>query len=117
VVIIIGMMVDKGIVWIFGEILVGISCRAVTVVEIVHFVLWLLAFEAGNVAGVNGGVERFVIVDWHHRAVWSAVKVAVVIMTFDRIIWGVAHSHSTGNSFETCRLSTHWEKSGLFDIQ
>jgi len=55
-----------------------------------------LAFETGGASRVNEAVEMVIIVDWHCRVAWSAIKVVMVIMTFDGGPTGVAHGHSTG---------------------
>jgi len=64
------------------EILVGISCKSVALVEKMHFVLWALTFRAGDINRVKEGVEMVVVGNWHCWEVLSAVKVVMVLMAF-----------------------------------
>ncbi len=48
------------------EILVGISCRLVALVENLHFVPWLLAFKADDTDRLREDVEVVIVGSWHH---------------------------------------------------
>jgi len=70
-------------------ILVGISRRVGVELEFMCSVLLLLAFTAIGSNRVDRVVETVVIVVWHCSVVLFAVKVVMVLMTFDKVLRGL----------------------------
>jgi len=67
------------------------------------------AFKAGDVDWVSESVERVIVAEWPCRDVLLAVKAVMVLMTFDRVLWGLPIAAVLVKYFfETGRLSTIW---------
>jgi len=52
--------------------------------------LQVSAFNESNVNRVSESIEMVVIIVWHHIVLLLAVKVGMVLMTFDRVLWGMS---------------------------
>jgi len=70
------------------EILVGISCRVVKGEELLLSLLQLAAFDTINSVAVVESFWVLVVCMRHRWEMVAAVKMFMVIMTFDRVLWG-----------------------------
>jgi len=73
-----------------------------------HSLLRLSAFEACGSCREKEMIEVFVVVSWHHMVVLLAVKLVMVLMTFDRSLRGLPIAAVLENNvLQTGRMSTH----------
>jgi len=71
------------------EILVGISCRVVKREELLLSLLQLVAFDTINSVTVLESLWVLVVCMRHHWEMVVAIKMFMVIMTFDGVLWGI----------------------------
>ncbi len=96
------------------EVLVGISCRVVKVLELASSMLHKLAFNTFNFCVVGEAFCMVFVCIKHHWEVMVAVEMFIVIMTFDGVLWGMPIATVLENYFlKMCRW---WVQSGIVEV-